>query len=475
MIFNIFEVASYLPARCGIGTYTQDSVTELQCMEEVNSVSVAAIDSSKGRITYNSPVDKRTMINAYDLASWNKAAIEILGVAHSREYPTVVILQHEFGLDKTSEKNAYQHIAKIFKEAGKDKVVTLVNLHTVLKNPSEANRRSIKELSELVDGITIPAKIGVDILSSDIYGIPRSKLKHIDHGIRMENIGDINPEEVKNRYGLEGRCIITTPGLKSTGKGLEFGIKAYGKLINTHFSENSAERKKLVYLIAGEYHPGFIANSPDEFKKCQDSIQKAIDEFNLKSLTIKNIEKLSKQDAEQNDIIILEKFLDESLLKEIYAVSDMILLPYRNIEQISSGNLAEAVGFGKPVIATEFAHAVELLNPADLIKAKRQLKSGQEFESKGLIAKLKGKYKNIPDVDKLEECLEFLVFNERARVQIGINARKSSYDTSWPNVTRELIQYIGPILEARFEIKSNPVIVRRDNEVVENKTNGNKN
>ena len=137
MEFDVTEFSSYPPARCGIGTYTQDSTTELQCIDEISSVRVAAIDSSRGRITYNSPVDKRLIINAYDLASFNKSAIETLKIAHTRKKPMVAILQIEFGIDKTEEGIAYQHIAKIFKETGRDKIITLGNLHTVLTHPNE--------------------------------------------------------------------------------------------------------------------------------------------------------------------------------------------------------------------------------------------------------------------------------------------------------------------------------------------------
>jgi len=469
MEFNIFEVSSYPPARCGIGTYTQDSLTELQAIEGVNSVSIAVIDSSNGRITYNSPVDKRTIINAFDRGSWEKAAVAILGIAHNKQYPTCVILQHEFGLDKTSEKDAYSHMAGIFKEAGSDKVVTLLNLHTVLRNPDETQLKSMRDLSELVDGITIPARVAREILTGELYNIPQSKLKHIDHGIRMHDISKINPDEVKKRYGLEGRCIVLTLGLKSSDKGIDFAIKAYGKLINTHFSEDSPERKKLVYLIAGEYHPGFVQDSPKEYKKCEEAIQRAIKEAKLRCIKITNIEKLTREDAEQNDVIIFEKFVDETLLKELYAAGDIALFPYRNIQQISSGNLAEAFGFGKPVIATEFAHAKELLYPGDLRTAKRQLKNAIELDARGIVVKLTGRNKNIPDIDSITEGLEFLVFNERARVITGTNARQGSYEMSWPNVSRELIQYIGPLIESRFGIKSTPIVVRSDTEAKEDK------
>ena len=67
----------------------------------------------------------------------------------------------------------------------------------------------------------------------------------------------------------------------------------------------------------------------------------------------------------------------------------------------------------------------------------------------------------------MTESLEFLVFNERARVQIGKNARQRGYEMSWPNVSRELIQYIGPLIESRFGIKSTPIVVRSDTEAKE--------
>ena len=39
----------------------------------------------------------------------------------------------------------------------------------------------------------------------------------------------------------------------------------------------------------------------------------------------------------------------------------MVLLPYDSVDQVTSGVLIEAVAAGKPVVATRFPHAVELL------------------------------------------------------------------------------------------------------------------
>ena len=43
------------------------------------------------------------------------------------------------------------------------------------------------------------------------------------------------------------------------------------------------------------------------------------------------------------------------------AGADVVMLPYDSREQVTSGVLVEALAAGKPVIATGFPHAVELL------------------------------------------------------------------------------------------------------------------
>jgi glycosyltransferase involved in cell wall biosynthesis len=48
-------------------------------------------------------------------------------------------------------------------------------------------------------------------------------------------------------------------------------------------------------------------------------------------------------------------------LADLVASADVVLLPYDSTDQVTSGVLVEAVAAGRPVIATRFPHAVELL------------------------------------------------------------------------------------------------------------------
>src|SRR5678816_3101208 len=54
-------------------------------------------------------------------------------------------------------------------------------------------------------------------------------------------------------------------------------------------------------------------------------------------------------------------YLDELSLRRVVAQADVVVLPYESREQVTSGVLIEAVAAGKPVVATAFPHAVELL------------------------------------------------------------------------------------------------------------------
>ncbi len=55
------------------------------------------------------------------------------------------------------------------------------------------------------------------------------------------------------------------------------------------------------------------------------------------------------------------RYLDVDALSSLAASADVVILPYDSREQVTSGVLIEAVTAHRPVIATAFAHAVELL------------------------------------------------------------------------------------------------------------------
>lgn len=120
MPFDIRIVSTYPPKKCGIGTFSRDLATALgSFMGEIGSVRVTAIDNGDG--PYAIPVD--LTIEQYNPKSWHRMASIILTRAHEVTNPTVVLLQHEYGLDpgekgNTHKGNNFVNIARIFQHGG---------------------------------------------------------------------------------------------------------------------------------------------------------------------------------------------------------------------------------------------------------------------------------------------------------------------------------------------------------------------
>jgi len=71
------------------------------------------------------------------------------------------------------------------------------------------------------------AKNTIPILEK-VYGIDPAKIEVIHHGVPYKILEP--REKLKKKFGLENRTVISTFGLISPGKGLEYGIEAVAKL-----------------------------------------------------------------------------------------------------------------------------------------------------------------------------------------------------------------------------------------------------
>jgi len=95
------------------------------------------------------------------------------------------------------------------------------------------------------------------------------------------------------------------------------------------------------YLIAGEIHPKVLARDGDVYRQ---QLRRQAEELGVGHMvgfdsTYRSTEELTR----------------------MIATAQVVLLPYDSTEQVTSGVLIEAVAVGRPVVATRFPHAVELL------------------------------------------------------------------------------------------------------------------
>src|SRR5512139_4091574 len=130
---------------------------------------------------------------------------------------------------KPGEGSSFVSLARSFHDRG---LITVVYLHTVPDEPSPHEKTTIQGLARHSDGLIVTTESAIQILESEVYGIPHEKLKHIDHGVRMHHASYFDRLATKQEYDLENRFLVTTLGMLSPGKGIEYGIRGYGLFLD---------------------------------------------------------------------------------------------------------------------------------------------------------------------------------------------------------------------------------------------------
>jgi glycosyltransferase involved in cell wall biosynthesis len=458
MPYNIRMVSTYPPRRCGIGTFSRDLATALEHFTaEIGNIRIAAIDNGNGR--YDIPVD--LTIDQYNPVSWQDTTTHIIARAKESSNPTVVLLQHEYGLDpddngQDGQGTNYIKMARAFTANG---LITLVYLHTVLDNPDEHQRKILLELAESSDGLIVTTESAIHILESPTYGIAHGKLKHIDHGIRMQHRSQFDRLEIKRRYGLENGFLITTLGLLSPDKGIQYSIRAYGKFLENSCTES--QRKSIVYLIAGQCHPEFVkAEGGEPYRQYQAMLAEALEDAKVTFCKVKDLQGV---DFGEYDVVFLDTFLDETTLVELYGATNVMVLPYLNMQQISSGILADTLGSGRVAIATKSLYARELIHsnkrcPEGLIVGRY---------ARGILVD-----PGEPSVHQIAMAFDYVVFNREKRLMMEKQAHQRGYQMRWDNSAWSLLQYIDFVKEqkeivtgrgVRFtRIKTSPLQLHKD-------------
>lgn len=435
MRHNIRIVSTYPPRRCGIGTFARDLASALEHFTgEIGTIRVAAID--REGLPYSIPVD--LVIDQYDPQSWRYAVDDIISRAGESMDRTVVLLQHEYGLDPDDAHNDgmgtnFVKMAEAFTAKG---MITFVYLHTVLDQPDPHQKMVLQQLAERSDGLIVTTESAIHILESPVYGIEHSKLKHIDHGIRMHHPSQHDRLAIKERYGLTNRFLATTLGMLSPDKGIQYGIRAYGRFLQESCTDD--QRRNVVYLVAGQCHPDFVAaNGGAEYGAYKAMLADALSQAEVAWCRTDN---LASVDFEKHEVVFLDNFLAETTLLEIYAATNAMLLPYLNMQQISSGILADTVGSGRVAVVTKSRYALELIHSNK--KCPEGLAVGRH--ARGMLVD-----PGEPSVDQIAEALDRLVFNQKKRLMMERQAHQRGYQMRWQNTAWALIQHIDFVSEEK--------------------------
>lgn len=224
-------VGSFPPRECGIATFTKDVVESYDAYTESRSHIIAIEDRSGCRYSYGSQVIGR--IKEDDRRSYYAAASMI-----NRHPCDVVNIQHEYGL--FGGENGEWCLD--FMGALKKPVV--LTLHTVLPAPSSEHALVAQRLCKGAARVVVLSEAARRILIGR-YGIAPGKVAVVHHGV--PDVAYQTTASAKALLGLKGRTIVSTFGLISSAKGLEYAVAAIHEIAQSHAD--------VLYLILGATHP----------------------------------------------------------------------------------------------------------------------------------------------------------------------------------------------------------------------------
>ena len=300
-------VSTFPPDRCGIGRFTWSLAGALNRVPGV-SVEIARLVGP-----FSPPADPTTpVVMEFDPDS----PVSVQVAARRLGTADAVVVQHEFGIYGGDDGAAVVNLVDAIAAP-----VTVV-LHTVLPEPSPNQHRIIQALARSADTLIALSSSAEDLLISR-YSVDPAMVTVIPHGSQWA------PLPVVHRP----RRNLLTWGLLGPGKGIERAIAAVAGLRSV--------RSEVVYRIVGQIHPSVLRHSGQAYRH--------------------HLEGLVRNAGLDGQVVFDDRYQSERDLLGVVADSDIVLLPYDNREQICSGVLTEAVAAGKPVVATAFPHAIEML------------------------------------------------------------------------------------------------------------------
>lgn len=306
---SIGFVSTYPPTACGLATFTA-ALRRAIALNRGSDEGLAVVSLVDERHPSPRPEAEFQHVNG-DPVSLQQAVAALN--RHS-----VVSVQHEYGIYGGQDGNEVLDLMSGLE------VPSVVTLHTVLTDPSPARRKILELISDQAGATVVMSETAARRLVSR-YEVDPEKVHTIPHGAMT---GLASPKLARDE-----RPTVLTWGLIGPGKGLEAAIEAFARLRDLEPSPR--------YLILGRTHPKVQAAEGDSY----------LDALKAKAHSL-GLEDVVEFDA---------RYLDTDSLATAIRQADIALLPYESTEQVTSGVLVEAVAAGKPVVATPFPHAVEML------------------------------------------------------------------------------------------------------------------
>lgn len=297
-------LSTYPPTACGLATFSAALAKGLRA----NGAAARVVRIADGTRS-SSPDVVGELVNG--------SASSVAAAAALLNEGDVAVVQHEYGLYGGRDGEEVLDILAA------TTVPSVVVAHTVLNRPTGHQHSVLVELAARADAVVVMSEAARRRLC-DRFGIDPEKVVRIPHGALV-------PPRL--RPAPDQRATLLTWGLVGPGKGIERVIDAMAELQT--LPQNPC------YLVAGRTHPKVLASDGEAYRHAR-----------IRQASAKGVARSVAFDPTYRDV--------DSLTRLIQSAS-IAVLPYDSTEQVTSGVLVDAVAAGRPVIATAFPHAVELL------------------------------------------------------------------------------------------------------------------
>lgn len=373
-------LSTYPPKICGLATFA--AALEGELVRSGHWVDVVRVDDGNDNFTNERRV-AATLVNGVSASIRSAAAV--------LSRCDVAIIQHEYGIYGGADGEEVLDLLQALE------VPTIVVFHTVPLHPTPHQRSILVAISQIANRVVVMTEAARDRLTA-FYPIATAKVVTIPHGAlapTREQRREIDRVD-------HGRPQLLTWGLLGPGKGIEHVIDALALLDDLH--------PRPRYTVAGVTHPKVFARDGHKYR--YSLMQRA-------------------REAGVDDLVTFDDtYRDVAQLTRFVASASAVVLPYDSRDQVTSGVLVDAIAAGRPVIATAFPHAVELL------------KSGA-----GIV---------VPHADPvaLAVAIRSIVSDKYMLAAMALEARSLAPSLSWSAVAAKYARLTGDLVRSAASVAS---------------------
>ena len=364
-------LSTYPPTPCGLATFTAALANGLTA----NGADVSVVRISDGPPSTSTPVTGELV---------NGSPASVAACAELLNRSDVAVIQHEYGIYGGVDGDEVVDIIEGLR------VPSIVIAHTILKDPTSHQRSVLEAVAALADQVVVMSGAAAQRLCRD-FDVDRRKVKTVPHGATI-------PTNTTVMRG--GRPTLLTWGLLGPGKGIERVIEAMGSL-------NDVPGRPR-YLVAGRTHPKVLAADGEAYRDARTE--------------------QARRSGVADSVCFDAGYRSVSTLTALVQSAAVVVLPYDSTDQVTSGVLVDAIASGRPVVATAFPHAVELLN------------SGA-----GIVV-------GHDDPDALASALRRILTQPRLAGAMAAEARRLAPEMAWPVVAGAYLKLAHGIRAERLAL-----------------------